>query len=233
VANTGQDEVLEIALPSGTVRRRCHLAPLRRRRRTARPLGVDGIESFHLNQAFYDGDRLMGLVHHIDGFRLFSHAHRRLTGHGSGGVLDLDTGWRKDLKLHAPHTVRRRDGGWLVLNSGRKEMLLLTPGWDHDRVVPLKGWGRGGVLTDDGRVFFAGISGIRRRYARPGDSIWTGIEAVDMVSGNRWCLQLPHIEQVNAVELCSQQTAQSLMALSPPTSRSRLESASQQSSHRD
>lgn len=216
VANTGRDEVIEVDLDAGMVRERRQLAPLRRRGRPARALGGEGIESFHLNQAFSDGDRLMGLVHHIEGFRLFSHAHRRLTGHGSGGLLDLRTGWRKDLRLHAPHTVRRRDKGWLLLNSGRKEMLLVTPEWECEGVIPTMGWGRGGALTKDGRFFFAGISGIRRRYARPGDSRWTGIEALDMASGDRWSLQLPRIEQVNAVELCGRELAEALVAL--PTS---------------
>lgn len=226
VANTGRDEVVDIELPGGAVRDRRKLAPLRRRGRPSRPASsADSIESFHLNQAFHAGDRLMGLVHHIDGFRLFSHAHRRLTGHGSGGILDLETGWRRDLRLHAPHTVRRREHGWLVLNSGRKEMLLLTEDWERDGVVPLKGWGRGGVLSADGRIFFAGISGIRRRYARPGDSTWTGLEAVDMTSGDRWRLRLPRIEQVNAVELCTQQLAEALVALGP-TASGPLEGAS-------
>ncbi len=214
VANTGRDEVVDVELPGGAIRERRKLASLRHRGRPARHSAGESIESFHLNQAFVDGERLMGLVHHIDGFRFFSHAHRRLTGHGSGGVLDLNTGWRKDLRLHAPHTVRRRPGGWMVLNSGRKELLLLTDSWEHDGVVPLKGWGRGGALSEDGRVLFVGISGIRRRYARPGDSTWTGVEAVDLESGARSCLQLPRIEQVNAVELCTTSFAEALVALS-------------------
>lgn len=213
VANTGRDEALDVDLASGRVRQRYDLAPLRLRGRPNRLAGGGGVASFHLNQVFCDQDRLLGLVHHIEGFRLFSHAQRRLTGHGSGGVLDLQTGWRRDLRLYAPHTVRRYGDGWLVLNSGRKELLLLTPDWEVREVLDLRGWGRGGAMAHDREIFYAGISGIRRRYARPGDSLWTGVEAVDLAGRERWSLQLTDIEQVNAVELCPVRVAEALAGL--------------------
>ena len=218
VANTGQDEALEVDLATDRVLRRLDLTPLRSPGRRLRSSAGTGIESFHLNQVFPDGDRLLGLVHHVDGFRLFSHAQRRLTGHGSGGVLDLETGWRKDLRLHAPHTVRRRGEEWLVLNSGRKELLLIDSEWEVSRRVGLRGWGRGGSLSADGRIFFAGISGIRRRYARDGDSTWTGVEAVEIETGRRWSVPLSRIEQVNSVEICPIEVAHALAALPPAPS---------------
>lgn len=215
MANTGHDEALEVDLGTGTVAWRRHLGGLRSRGRPARAPGEDGVASFHLNQVFRDGDRLLGLVHHIEGFRLFSHAQRRLTGHGSGGVIDLETGWRKDLRLHAPHTVRRHRDGWLVLNSGRREAMLLDGSFDRRDVRALRGWGRGGVVVPGTDQLYAGISGIRRRYARPGDSTWTGVEMVDLGGGQRCSLELPSIEQVNGVELCSLELGRALAALDP------------------
>lgn len=228
VANTGRDEAVAVDVGSGAVAERVDLAPLRVRGHPSRLAGREATASFHLNQVVVDGDRMLGLVHHTEGFRLFFHAQRRLTGHGSGGILDLRSGWRKDLRLHAPHTLRRRPGGWLVLNSGRRELLLLDDRWEPVGVVPLRGWGRGGALAPDGRTFFAGISGIRRRYARAGDSMWTGVEAVDLTSGQRWSVQLPDIEQVNAVELCPLPVAEALLGLPQAPATPRREAARSQ-----
>ncbi len=82
--------------------------------------------------------------------------------------------------------------------------------------MALRGWGRGGSLAADGQIFFAGISGIRRRYARAGDPTWTGVEAVEIDTGRRWSLALPRVEQVNSVEICPIEIADALAALPPP-----------------
>ncbi len=212
VANTGNDEVVELDLDDLSVRRRISVSGFRAS--SARPLFGHGLESFHLNQAFADrSGRVMGLVHHTGGFRLFSHAQRKLTGHGSGGIIDVERGWRRDLRLHAPHSIRRWGDGWIVLNSGRGELIELAHDFSPTGIVPLHGWPRGIAVPSDESGAFVGISGIRRRYARPGDSTWTGLAALSREHGGAWSLELTRIEQVNAVHLCSVALAEALINL--------------------
>ncbi|MGH9170392.1 MAG: hypothetical protein ACRD0Z_05920 [Acidimicrobiales bacterium] len=211
IANTGKDEVVELDSATGDVRMRHSLA--RFRSGSARPLpGRD--ETFHLNQAFTgEQGQLMVLVHHAVGFRLLAHAQRHLVRHGSGGVLDLQSGHSFDLRLFAPHNVRRTNTGWLVNNSGRHEVLLLTPGWEPAGVLPILGFGRGACLTPDGSVVFAGISATRKRYATPGDRAETGIQAVPLDGSPGAFLPLQMMEQVNNVEMWDLELADRLLGL--------------------
>ncbi|HLN05270.1 MAG TPA: hypothetical protein VK217_03245, partial [Acidimicrobiales bacterium] len=176
-ANTGRDEVVEMDAVTGKVLMRHSLAPFRSPR--ARALRSTAIETFHANQAFLDDDgHLMVLAHHAAGFRVLVHARRQLVRHGSGGVLDLTSGVTRDLRLFGPHNVRRHRDGWLINNSGRSEVMLLSTDWEVVGHLDLVGWGTGAAISDDGSILFGGIRATRRRYAKTGDRSETGVEVV-------------------------------------------------------
>ena len=160
VASTATDEVVEIGL-DGVVRGRIPLVSLRHQK--AQPIAHDRMfggavgatgrgdagaamnaqDHFHANEAFigHDGHRY-AVVHHTSGFRPILHATNRLVGHGSGGVVDLTDLRAYDLELVAPHSARRIDGGYAVIDSGRQRLVLTDPAWRPTGTVDLPGWGR-------------------------------------------------------------------------------------------
>jgi len=212
VANTGKDEVVELDAGNGAVRARHSLATLRSPR--ARQIRSARVDTFHANQAFYGHDgHLMVLAHHAQGFRVLVHAQRQLVRHGSGGVLDLTAGVVHDLRLFAPHNVRRHAKGWLINNSGRSEVMLLSRDWEVIGHLDLVGWGTGAAISDAGDVLFAGIRATRRRYAKVGDHSETGVEIAPLDGGRRAFLPLPLLEPVNGVELCATDVAKRVIDL--------------------
>ena len=155
----------------------------------------------------------MALAHHALGFRVLSHAQRQLVRHGSGGVLDLITGEARDLRLHGPHNVRRHANGWLINNSGRSEVMMLTADWEVVGHIDLVGWGTGAAISTDGLVMFGGIRATRRRYAKVGDRSETGVQVVPLSGGRCQFLPLPLVEQVNGVELVDEAVAKRIVDL--------------------
>lgn len=185
VASTATDEVVEIGL-DGIVRERIPLVSLRHQK--AQPIAHDRMfggavgaagrddpgeamhaqDHFHANEAFigHDGHRY-AVVHHTSGFRPILHATNRLVGHGSGGVVDLTDMRAYDLQLVAPHSARRIEGGYAVIDSGRQRLVLTDTAWMPTGTVDLPGWGRGFAISPDATLWFVGISATRRRYLRP------------------------------------------------------------------
>jgi hypothetical protein len=215
VANTGRDEIVDLDAVTGAINARHKLADLRAA--NARPIRSAREETFHANQAFL-GDRgqLMVLAHHAHGFRMLSHAQRQLVRHGSGGVIDLESGEVRDLRLFGPHNVRRHAEGWLINNSGRSEVMLLSSDWEVLGHIDLVGWGTGAAISNDGKTLYSGIRATRRRYAKVGDHSETGVQVVPITSGgDGQFLPLPLLEQVNGVELVDLATARKIADLPP------------------
>jgi hypothetical protein len=211
VANTGFDEVVELGLPGLRVRQRHSLDPFRGAR--CRPDPRSTTESFHANQAVVtDAGSLLALVHHCGGYRRLANTRRRLVRHGNGGVVDLVTGETENLRLHGPHSLRRRPGGWVVADSGRHELLFLSPEWEIERRIKLAGWSRGLDFVGEDRIAI-GISATTRRYARRGDRAKTGVEVVDVSTGRRWWAPCTDMEKVMWVQRCSRADAERLIDL--------------------
>jgi hypothetical protein len=213
VANTAYDEVVE--LREGRVVERHPVAGFRhagsRPIAHGRPLG--GLvpigpkpvrdDHFHLNQAIVaDDGSMLAVVHHVSGFRPVAELRHRLTRHGDGGVLDLAAGRPYPLGLRAPHSLRRLpSGGWVVLDSGRAEAVVLDDGWSEVRRFPTSGWGRGLAVADDGRLF-VGLSATRARYLQPGEEAggnWVVAFSPAGAELGRWAV--PDVEQVWTVRL--------------------------------
>ena len=229
VASTATDEVVEIGL-DGIVRERIPLVSLRHQK--AQPIAHDRMfggavgaagrgdpgaamnaqDHFHANEAFigHDGHRY-AVVHHTSGFRPILHATNRLVGHGSGGVVDLTDMRAYDLELVAPHSARRIDGGYAVIDSGRQRLVLTDPAWRPTGTVDLPGWGRGFGISPDATVWFVGISATRRRYLRPRQT--TVPNAVSVVHSGRTVATrtITGVEQIWSVHVVSVAFAELLL----------------------
>ncbi len=213
IANTGRNEIVTVHHSTGEVLKRRVVS-----RRERKKWSVEGLERFHLNQVFrnFDGD-LMGLAHHVNGARSMSYYGRRIVNHGNGGILKVDSDWDIDLRLYAPHNVRRFGGGWIVLNSGRNEMLVLDDTWLVQDSLPLRGWGRGLLILEGDAIGYVGISAIRRRYESRNPfrqkRNWVGVEIVDIERRTSDQIEIQDIEQVNCISRITPEQAWALHQL--------------------
>lgn len=225
-ANTGHDEGL-ILTPDGTISRRVGIATFRHAGAQpiahSRPLG--GIlpggpkpirdDHFHLNQVAVGHDgHLLVVVHHATGYRPTVELRQRLTGHGDGAVIDLDSGEVHRLGLRAPHSLRlTRDGGYAILDSGRSEVVVYDAGWIEQRRFTTHGWGRGFAAGES--HWYVGVSPTRKRYLNPGEVSGTAaVVVLDPISGaliGRW--DVDGVEQIWSVQLVSERLAARLVAL--------------------
>lgn len=225
VANTQRDELVELD-GEGHVRRRRDLSRFRHER--ARPIGHDRrlggalggeathADHFHLNQGFagHDGHTWV-LVHHTAGYRPVTHVRQRLTGHGGGGVIDLDDGRVCPLGLRAPHSVRRLGDGYVLLDSGRGDLVRYDRRWTEVGRHPVGGWGRGAAVDEQAGVVHVGLSATRARYLRPGQDPGTNrVVAFDTAS---WTalgeVEVPGVEQLWSVRLVDATVADALVGL--------------------
>lgn len=148
VANTGAEECLVLQRSSREVIERFRV----------------GDSTLHLNQVFVGLDgRRMGLVHHVEGRQISKRvAGRLLKIQGDGGVIELDTGRRRSLRLTAPHSARIVGDEMWIADSGRARILRYDERWQLLGSIPTAGWGRGAVVA--GTTFWLGLSPLRPRY---------------------------------------------------------------------
>jgi hypothetical protein len=177
LANTGYDEVVAFDLSSRKVLHRIQLERFKLKTNLInKSLGNDEtewqeIDRFHCNQVFkgIDGN-LYALVHHTTGKQLQTRiAKRLLKKQGDGGVIDLKSGKSIQLWLKAPHTVRIVNGEYWVFDSGGRAINIYSPDWRLKSKIATIGWGRGADLSNDGSLFYAGISEKRARYRESDD----------------------------------------------------------------
>jgi hypothetical protein len=143
-----------------------------------------------------------------------------LKEHGNGGVIDLRNGGVVPLKLRAPHSVRKVNGEYWVFDSGNATLNIYTPEWTIKERIVTKGWGRGAAISHSLRLFYAGISAVRKRYLgligggikeTPNMIQAFSIESRSLVGE----IVIDHgIEQVSNIYLVERELALSLLELS-------------------
>ncbi|HKY13686.1 MAG TPA: DUF4915 domain-containing protein, partial [Microthrixaceae bacterium] len=147
------------------------------------------------------------------------HVRHRLTGHGTGAVIDLDAGVVHELGLRAPHTVRRFRDGFVVLDSGRAELVAFDPQWRELRRVPTPGWGRGAVVTPDERVIYVALSSTRRRYLEGNDTS-AGLNQVVAIRTDSWeageAVAIPGVEQLWSLRLVERRVGDAMARIALP-----------------
>ena len=200
VANTGNDEALEIDVLSLKLRNRFSL-----RENTS----SQNSDKFHMNQIFFDsrGSPLC-LVHHVRGKQFLRQVKGRiLKKQGDGGHIGLYTDEITELSLKAPHSIISSGKEYWVMNSGDQEINIYDKSWKLLEVIPTLGWGRGADISSDRKSIFIGISPIRKRYAgliKESTTVEPIIQVFD--SDLRTCsetIPIGGIEQINNLYLLS------------------------------
>lgn len=163
LANTGRDEVVVYDIDHATITERIKLSLYEDEDMTN---GTDVVRTFHCNQVFagYDGHRYI-LVHHISGRQVKKRFRNRIVkSQGDGGVINMTTGERIPLGLKAPHSVRRLQDQYWLLDSGHSTVNIYDTRWNLLAILKTYGWGRGADFSTENNSFYVGISAKRKRY---------------------------------------------------------------------
>ncbi|HSH39572.1 MAG TPA: DUF4915 domain-containing protein [Chthoniobacterales bacterium] len=142
------------------------------RARTWRAPGAD--DSWHLNSLLLTGGRTL-----VSAFGRFERTREwNVAARGAGLVFDIDAGVPVLEGLHCPHNPRVFEGGWLICNSKRGELLhLSSSGTEVLRRLQLASWPR--VLAVTENFIFVGESANRKAV---GESGRAAIAVIDRVS---------------------------------------------------
>lgn len=217
LANTGRDELVELDA-AGRELDRVPLAGFR----AATPAAEGAVDRFHANQFLRGpGGRRWALVHHVEGYQLLRKAATKvLKVQGDGGLVALDDGERRALRLTAPHSVTAVGEGWWIFDSGRSEVRRYDGALGHVGTAPTGGWGRGAAVDEARGVVWAGMSPIRRRYLGvvPGPHVDVpctveALRASDAASLG--AVAIPDVEQVNNVYLVPRSVGDALVEFAP------------------
>jgi hypothetical protein len=233
LANTGFDEIVAFDTLREHVSKRISLIVRKTRLNTRAHYtqveddeNLEVVEKFHSNQVFEGFDReLYVLVHHVSGRQLIRRvAQKVIKNRGDGGVVGLSNSLAVPLGLKGPHTVRKIDGKYWVMDSGQATLNIYEPNWTLTEKLPTEGWGRGASLSERLQLFYAGISETRKRYLSLSTSRSEPTPNMVLVFSTRSKMLvgriiLSRIEQVNNVYLISREVARGLLDLERPSCR--------------
>lgn len=223
VSNTYFNEILEYDVLNQEVKQRIKLLSSKEKFKNLdeseiNPEDTVKENSYHCNQIFLSYEQeLFALVHHVNGEQMVKRvAQRLLKSQGNGGVLSLQNGETKRLKLKAPHSVRKVDSNYWVFDSGHAQLNVYDKSWQLKQEVPMAGWGRGGVWVRSSNTFFAGVSKKRKRYLafneqNAGKNL---IQGFNMNYQEAFQIEVPDVEQLNNLYLISEEQYKALKSLS-------------------
>jgi len=216
LSNTGYDEAIAYDIDKKVIIERISLSQFRTNSIQFKE-NVVTVDKFHCNQIFqgYD-DQIYALVHHANGKQLLQKVAKKILKlQGDGGIINLTTGQSFNLKLSAPHNVRKISGEYWIFSSGDSKIKLFDRNWEYIKTIPASGWARGADL--DKNKLFCGISAPRKRYLERinGNSNTNNlIEVFDVKNhiqiGN---VTVQNIEQINNLYLLSHEQLNLFKAL--------------------
>ncbi|MFW6026210.1 MAG: DUF4915 domain-containing protein [Candidatus Woesearchaeota archaeon] len=213
IPNTGYDEAIAYDLNKEAISNRIRLKEIPSLYKTGSELGED--DKFHLNHIFegFDGD-LYCLVHHVDGKQKF-YQDAELKKQGNGGVINLSKNFPVQLNLKSPHTVKKVNGNYWIFDSARFKIKIYNQNWKILDQIDTQGYGRGAAYDPYNKLFYAGISSIRKRYlklfTKQNPNMIQVINTQDHSTVDT--IELKNIEQVNHVAIVSKHLAESLNKL--------------------
>ncbi|MTI88343.1 MAG: hypothetical protein FH748_10275 [Balneolaceae bacterium] len=177
-------------------------------------------DRFHCNQVFknYDGD-LCVLIHSISGWQFYRVIFEMLVKkQGDGGVINLDTGEVKQLRLQSPHSVRLVNNEYWVQDSGDLSTKIYSRSWEHIDTIKTGGFGRGYDCDEGEDIAYTGLSATRKRYLKiiPTLDHLANRIFVSEIKSRKKIDEIPllHIEQVDNVHILDEQLRHALNCLS-------------------
>ncbi len=173
------------------------------------PKNLDRQNKFHCNQVFedYEGN-LVALVHHVNGEQIINRvAQRLIKNQGNGGVLFIEGGKTKRLRLKAPHSVRLVNNQYWIFDSGHAQLNVYSRSWDLIKEISMAGWGRGGDYSNYREEYIAGVSAKRKRYLAFNEENKEAnmLQAFDLNFQLKWECEVPNVEQINNVYVISKE----------------------------
>ncbi|MFW6272218.1 MAG: DUF4915 domain-containing protein [bacterium] len=214
IANTGFDEAVGYDIYKNKVTKRIQLKEIPLIFSSEKKVANQN-DRFHLNQIFKGLDNdLYALVHHIDGKQEY-HNNEKLKKQGNGGVINLSKNVPIQLNLKSPHSVRLIENNYWVFDSARLKINIYNKEWNFFTSIPTLGYGRGGIYDEQNKIFYAGISKIRKRYLKVFSKQYPNmIQIINTKSReNIENIYLDNIEQVNDLILLDTKQAEVLRQL--------------------
>lgn len=221
ITNTFYDEIISYDIVKGKLIKRIKLLTAERSVEFIPESNVDAtdtekINKFHCNQVFetFEGE-IYALVHHVTGEQLIKRiAQKIIKSQGNGGVLDINSEKRLRLKLKAPHTVRKINGQYWILNSGHSLLNIYSREWKLIKEVRTAGWCRGADFSSVTENYFCGVSAIRSRYALPGSTVVPNmVEVFDLNFKKQSDFIVPDVEQLNNLYIVKNDVVEKLLQL--------------------
>ena len=219
IANTGRDEIVCYDTRAGSVSDRLSLRKFARRNTPMLDATETAVDTFHCNQWFedQDGDPFV-LVHHTEGRQILKRiAQRLLKSHGTGGIINTDTGEVASLNLKAPHSVRICGSHYTILNSGHFLLQIYDSHWNLIKRIDTSGFGRGADFDASIGMYYGGVSATRKRYLDVSQRNSTPANTVLFVSFPEFSVvhrqDIPGIEQINNIYLVDALLANRLVEL--------------------
>jgi len=216
LSNAGYDEAIAYDIDKKVIIERILLSQFRTNSIQLKENFV-AVDKFHCNQIFQGYDnQIYALVHHAHGKQLLKKVAKKILKlQGDGGIINLTTGQSYNLKLSAPHNVRKISGDYWIFSSGDSKIKLFDQNWEHFKTLPTTGWARGADLNKN--KLFCGISAPRKRYRKSMNDNSNKnnlIEVFDVINhiqiGN---VTVQNVEQINNLYLLSHEQLNLLKAL--------------------
>lgn len=208
LSNTYFDEIIQYSIQKKSVKKRIKL---QQASEIIKELAEEEVDAnnmkrqnkFHCNQVFtdYEGG-LKALVHHVNGEQIINRvAQKLIKSQGNGGVLDVISGETKRLKLKAPHSVRLVNNQYWIFDSGHAQLNIYDRSWELIKEIGMAGWGRGGDLSQESSLYYAGVSAKRNRYLafneeNRGENM---IQAINLQGEIVDEVVVPNVEQINNI----------------------------------
>ena len=207
IANTEYDEIVCYDLDTDQITNRLSLASYREELDKTDYAEGQVKDRFHCNQAFKDyNGNLCALIHNITGWQYYRIVLEMLVRRqGDGGIINLDTGEIKHLKLQSPHTVRLINNEYWIQDSTDKSTKIYDKNWELTDSIDTSGFGRGMDFSEKQNVGYVGISATRKRYLRvipTNEKLSNRVMVVDLTSKKELGFHpIPNIEQMDNVYL--------------------------------
>lgn len=211
IANTGEDNIIAFNPEIGSIEKKVSLSKFATSeilKENVSSCDVDFLDTFHVNQAFFDynGD-MCSLTHHVTGRQIKSkqQSMQWLKKQGNGGILNISKNTTIPLNLRSPHSVRLINNHYYICDSAAFCVRVYNTLFELQKSIGTSGYARGMDHDPIDELLFVGNSSVRKRYRNLlRRNIKNNVEAYNLKNHKRILqLNIPNVEQINNVYLLS------------------------------